>query len=125
MISQLALFYAPVVVARRECVDCHRTIERTKRYCPACEAVRIADSKRNYRMGHSLFEDDYEIPYNAVQERYEMAEYLISDDPSNLFNPGARFPLDELIDMREDNTLPGETELEEVGTGQKTYLRML
>jgi hypothetical protein len=89
------------------------------RYCNECEEQRIKDSKLRYRMGHSLFEDGYEIPYNAINDRWDTADYALAEDENK------HFTWEDMVVMRQEGDLPDTTQLIDLRTGNTTYLGLL
>ena len=92
--------------------------------CDVCAGEHRQDSRERYRLGRSLFEDDYETPYNAAQERYEMAEFELVN-ATEIFRAGARFAYEDLVEMRDSKQLPGMTQLRDIQTGNYTLLGLI
>lgn len=92
--------------------------------CDHCASEHRQDSRERYRLGRSLFEDDYEIPYNAVNDRYYSADYEMTETIGE-YAKGSRWTAEDMVLARSEGDLPSDTLLINLRSGNYTTLGMV
>lgn len=115
--NQLTLFaLAPIY----EVCTCGAIIE-SGRLCENCRIEHRRESKRKY--ANVLYEDnDYEIPYNAINERWTNAEYEMIETIGE-YRKGSHWTTEDMIVARDEGDLPGDLWL--LHRQSKNYIQLM
>jgi len=87
----------------RACEDCGEmflSLDRHRKFCCACRSLHHFAAKMKYKQ-NVVYPICSKPKHNTCNERYNKSEYVVLDDPNNLFR-GSRFCLSEILDMVED-----------------------